>query len=135
VHGPRIYDDHAAPQSAEDVVFARALEVRHRHRRRPAFFEKIYAKLMEQGSKATGLKRKLLTGRSTSQGAQPPGGPARRAQNLILKAQWVSPKLVYKKSAPHRRKIAYGFLRWRAAIKDLAEFFWSIAFRFTRATA
>jgi long-chain acyl-CoA synthetase len=94
----------------------------------PRFFEKIYAKLMEQGSKATGIKRKLFdwaidvarraaSWRSGAKGASP-----------ILQAQWaLADKLVYKKirtgTGGNLRMVFSG---GAPLSKDLAEFFWSV---------
>src|ERR1700694_2101561 len=64
----------------------------------PRFFEKIYARIVEQGSKNTGVKRKLfdwamnVAQRATAWRAS--GSPA----SLALKAQWLlADALVYKK--------------------------------------
>jgi long-chain acyl-CoA synthetase len=94
----------------------------------PRFFEKIYARLMEKGSKETGAKRKLFdwamqtAHRSanwrTSGGKASPG----------LKLEWVlANRLVYSKI----RKGTGGQLRivmsgGAPLSKDLAEFFWAI---------
>jgi long-chain acyl-CoA synthetase len=94
----------------------------------PRFFEKIYARLMEKGSKETGAKRRLFdwamrtAHRSanwrTSGGKASPG----------LKLQWaLANQLVYSKI----RKGTGGQLRivmsgGAPLSKDLAEFFWAI---------
>jgi len=94
----------------------------------PRVFEKIYAKLMEQGSRETGLKRKIfdwaihtaeLTALWRCQEAQV--GP-------LLKLQWyIADKLVYKKI----REGTGGRLRLVPSggaplSKALAEFFWAV---------
>src|SRR5258708_14229826 len=94
----------------------------------PRFSEKIYSKLMEQGSKATGIKRKLFdwaidvarraaTWRTGGKGAGP-----------ILRAQWtLADKLVYKKvRAGTGGKLRMVFSGGAPLSKDLAEFFWSV---------
>src|SRR6202165_617778 len=64
----------------------------------PRFFEKIYARIVEQGSKNTGVKRKLfdwaMNGGQRATAWRPTGPPA----SLALKAQWkLADALVYKK--------------------------------------
>src|SRR6266404_1229122 len=94
----------------------------------PRFFEKIYAKLMEQGSKATGIKRTLFDWaidiarraalwRTGAKGASP-----------FLKAQWaLADKLVYKKvRAGTGGKLRMVFSGGAPLSKELAEFFWSV---------
>ncbi len=94
----------------------------------PRFFEKIYAKLMEQGSKATGIKRTLFdwaidiarraaSWRTGAKGASP-----------FLKAQWaLADKVVYKKvRAGTGGKLRMVFSGGAPLSKELAEFFWSV---------
>jgi long-chain acyl-CoA synthetase len=94
----------------------------------PRFFEKIYARLVEQGSKATGAKRMIFNwAMNVAERATPwraTGAPA----SLPLKAQWkLADKLVYKKI----RMGTGGKLRIVSSggaplSKALAEFFWTI---------
>ena len=94
----------------------------------PRFFEKIYARLVEQGSKNTGAKRMLFDwAMNVAQRATPwraTGAPA----SLALKAQWkLADALVYKKI----RLRMGGRLRIVSSggaplSKDLAEFFWTV---------
>src|SRR6266481_3255798 len=94
----------------------------------PRFFEKIYARIVEQGSKATGVKRMLFDwAMDVAQRAAPwraTGAPA----SLALKAQWkLADKLVYKKFrmglGGHLRIVSSGGAPLSQA---LAEFFWTV---------
>ena len=94
----------------------------------PRFFEKIYAKLVEQGSKNTGLKRMIFDwAMKVAERATPwraLGAPAKP----LLKAQWkLADSLVY-----HKIRIGTGG-RLRIVSsggaplsKALAEFFWTV---------
>ncbi|HET8924958.1 MAG TPA: long-chain fatty acid--CoA ligase [Candidatus Acidoferrum sp.] len=94
----------------------------------PRVFEKIYARIMEQGSKNTGLKRKIfdwamrLAQQATNWRAG--GGHA----SLAVKLQWrLADLLVYKKirlgTGGRLRLICSG---GAPLSKDLAEFFWVV---------
>src|SRR6266436_5462918 len=94
----------------------------------PRFFEKIYARIVEQGSKATGVKRMLFVwAMNVAQRATPwraTGAPA----SLALKAQWkLADALVYKKirlrMGGHLRIVSSG---GAPLSKSLAEFFWTV---------
>src|SRR5467141_4989640 len=94
----------------------------------PRFFEKIYARLVEQGSKNTGVKRMLFDwAMNVAQRATPwraTGAPA----SLALKAQWkLADALVYKKirlrMGGHLRIVSSG---GAPLSKSLAEFFWTV---------
>jgi long-chain acyl-CoA synthetase len=94
----------------------------------PRFFEKIYARLVEQGSKNAGVKRMIFDwAMKVAERATPwraTGGPA----NLFLKAQWkLADKLVYKKirmgMGGHLRIVSSGGAPLSQA---LAEFFWTV---------
>jgi len=94
----------------------------------PRFFEKIYARLVEQGSKNTGIKRKIFDWAiKVAEGATPWRATGASA-SLALKAQWMlADKLVYKKI----RQGTGGRLRIVSSggaplSKALAEFFWTI---------
>jgi long-chain acyl-CoA synthetase len=94
----------------------------------PRVFEKIYARLVEQGSRATGVKRMLFAwAMGVARRAIPwrtSGAPA----SLALKLQWnFANKLVYEKI----RQGTGGRLRLVCSggaplSKDLAEFFWTV---------
>jgi long-chain acyl-CoA synthetase len=94
----------------------------------PRFFEKIYARLIEQGSKNTGVKKMLFDwAMNVAQRATPwrtAGSPA----SLALKAQWkLADKLVYKKirlgTGGRLRIVSSG---GAPLSKSLAEFFWTV---------
>ena len=94
----------------------------------PRFFEKIYSRLMEQGSKAAGFKRKLFDWsmavalQAASWRAE--GKPA----SLALKAQWaLANKLVYAKiRAGTGGKLRMVFSGGAPLSKELGAFFWSV---------
>jgi long-chain acyl-CoA synthetase len=94
----------------------------------PRFFEKIYARLVEQGSKTTGAKRMIFDwAMKVAERATPwraTGAPA----SLLLKVQWkLADKLVYKKirlgTGGNLRIISSGGAPLSQA---LAEFFWTV---------
>jgi long-chain acyl-CoA synthetase len=94
----------------------------------PRVFEKIYARIMEKGSKNTGFKRELfdwamnIAKRSAAWRCEiGPAGP-------LLKLQWaLADKLVYSKiRAGTGGRLRIVFSGGAPLSKDLAEFFWSI---------
>jgi long-chain acyl-CoA synthetase len=94
----------------------------------PRFFEKIYARLVEQGSKNIGIKRKIFDcAMDVARQANPwraTGAPAA----LSLKIQWkLADTLVYKKirkgTGGHLRIVSSG---GAPLSKELAEFFWTV---------
>src|ERR1700674_2475711 len=94
----------------------------------PRFFEKIYARIVEQGSKATGVKRMLFDwAMNVAQRPAPwraTGAPA----SLALKARWkLADELVYKKFrlglGGRLRIISSG---GAPLSQTLAEFFWTV---------
>jgi len=112
-----------------DFVAQALLEVRHSITAAvPRFFEKIYVRLAEQGSKTTGIKRKIfdwaLKIANQSVHWRASGGHA----SLAVKLQWlVANLLVYKKI----RAGLGGRLRLISSggaplSKELAEFFWAV---------
>jgi long-chain acyl-CoA synthetase len=94
----------------------------------PRFFEKIYARLVEQGSKNTGVKRKLFDWAMNVAERATPWRATGASASLALKAQWLlADKLVYQKI----RQGTGGRLRIVSSggaplSKALAEFFWTI---------
>jgi len=94
----------------------------------PRFFEKIYAKLMEQGSKTTGIKRTLFDWAIDVARRAAPWRTGAKGASLFLKAQWaLANKLVYKKiRAGTGGKLRMVFSGGAPLSKELAEFFWSI---------
>jgi len=94
----------------------------------PRFFEKIYSKLMEQGSKATGIKRKLFDWAVDVARRAAPWRTGGKGASPIVKAQWaLADKVVYKKiRAGTGGKLRMVFSGGAPLSKDLAEFFWSV---------
>ena len=94
----------------------------------PRFFEKIYSRLMEQGSKATGIKRKLFDWAVDVARCAAPWRNGAKGASPILKAQWaLADKLVYKKlRAGMGGKLRLVFSGGAPLSKDLGEFFWSV---------
>jgi long-chain acyl-CoA synthetase len=94
----------------------------------PRFFEKIYAKLMEQGSKATGIKRKLFDWAVDVARRAAPWRTGSKGASAFLKVQWaLADKLVYKKvRSGTGGKLRMVFSGGAPLSKELGEFFWSI---------
>jgi long-chain acyl-CoA synthetase len=94
----------------------------------PRFFEKIYAKLMEQGSKATGIKRTLFDWAIDVARRAAPWRTGANGAGPFLKVQWaLADKLVYKKVRTGTGgKLRMVFSGGAPLSKELAEFFWSI---------
>jgi len=94
----------------------------------PRFFEKIYARLMEQGSKAKGIKRKLFDWAIDVARRAAPWRAAGKPASPPLRLQWaIADKLVYKKiRAGTGGKLRMVFSGGAPLSKDLAEFFWSV---------
>jgi len=94
----------------------------------PRFFEKIYARLIEQGSKNTGIKRAIfdwsiqVANRSVHWRAS--GGHA----GILIKAQWrLANLLVYKKVRAGLGGCVRILCSGGAPLaKELAEFFWTV---------
>lgn len=94
----------------------------------PRFFEKIYARLMEQGSKATGLKRKLFDWAMEVARRAAPWRCSGQPASLGLKLQWaLADKVVYSKiRAGTGGELRMVFSGGAPLSKGLAEVFWSI---------
>ena len=94
----------------------------------PRVFEKMYARILEKGTKNTGIKRKLFDWGMEVAKRSAKWRCGEGAANPLLKLQWaVADKLVYSKI----REGTGGSLRivfsgGAPLSKDLAEFFWSI---------
>lgn len=94
----------------------------------PRFFEKIYARLMEQGSKQTGFKRKLFDWAMRTAHRSTGWRTGVSDANIGLKLQWaLADRLVYSKI----RRGTGGQLRLVMSggaplSKELADFFWAI---------
>jgi long-chain acyl-CoA synthetase len=94
----------------------------------PRFFEKIYSRLMEQGSKAAGIKRKLFDWAVDVARRAAPWRTGAKGASPFLKAQWaLANNLVYKKirvgTGGNLRMVFSG---GAPLSKELAEFFWSV---------
>jgi long-chain acyl-CoA synthetase len=94
----------------------------------PRFFEKIYARLMEQGSKATGAKRKIFDFAMRTAREAAPWRCGMKPASLALKTKWaLADKLVYKKiRAGTGGKLRVVLSGGAPLSKDLAEFFWAV---------
>ncbi|HEY2460198.1 MAG TPA: long-chain fatty acid--CoA ligase [Candidatus Acidoferrum sp.] len=94
----------------------------------PRVFEKIYAKLMEQGSKNTGIKRKIFDWALDVASRAAPWRSGVRKASPLLKFQWfVANKLVYSKiRAGTGGKLRIVFSGGAPLSRELAEFFWSV---------
>src|ERR1700694_5824383 len=94
----------------------------------PRFFEKIYARLVEQGSSKNGLQRSIFDWAMRVAERATPWRTTRASASLALKLQWkLADALVYKKvrlgTGGRIRLICSG---GAPLSKDLAEFFWTI---------
>lgn len=94
----------------------------------PRFFEKIYARLVEQGSSNTGLKRAIFDWAMKVAQRATPWRTTRVSASLALMFQWkLADALVYKKirfgTGGRIRLICSG---GAPLLKDLAEFFWTV---------
>jgi long-chain acyl-CoA synthetase len=94
----------------------------------PRVFEKIYARIMEKGSKATGVKRTLFAWAMHVAKRAAPWRCRERSASPLLKLQWVlANKLVFSKiRAGTGGQLRIVFSGGAPLSKDLAEFFWSI---------
>jgi long-chain acyl-CoA synthetase len=93
----------------------------------PRFFEKIYARLMEQGSRTKGLKRSIFEFAMRTAREAAPWRCEEKSANLALKLQWaLADRLVYSKvragTGGHLRLILSG---GAPLSKALGEFFWA----------
>jgi long-chain acyl-CoA synthetase len=94
----------------------------------PRFFEKIYARLMEQGNKATGAKRKIFDFAMQTARESAAWRCGEKSASLAVRLKWaIADKLVYSKiragTGGHLRTILSG---GAPLSKDLCEFFWAI---------
>ena len=94
----------------------------------PRVFEKIYARLVEQGSRTNGIKRMLFTWAMKIAKRATPWRTTAAPASLALKLQWkIADALVYKKirlgTGGRLRLICSG---GAPLSKDLAEFFWTV---------
>ncbi|HTZ46143.1 MAG TPA: long-chain fatty acid--CoA ligase [Verrucomicrobiae bacterium] len=94
----------------------------------PRFFEKIYARLMEQGSKTTGIKRKIFEFAMQTARDSAAWRCGERSASLPVKLKWaLADRLVFSKiragTGGHLRLVLSG---GAPLSKSLGEFFWAI---------
>jgi long-chain acyl-CoA synthetase len=94
----------------------------------PRFFEKIYARLMEQGSKNSGVKRGIFDWSMEVAKRSAPWRCGEASASPALRVQWlIASKLVYSKiragTGGHLRIVFSG---GAPLSRDLAEFFWAV---------
>ncbi len=94
----------------------------------PRFFEKIYVRVMEQGSNNTGLKRTIFFWTMDVAARSAPWRAMGKAASPLLKLQWaIADKLVYSKiRAGTGGRLRMVFSGGAPLSKDLAEFFWAV---------
>jgi long-chain acyl-CoA synthetase len=94
----------------------------------PRVFEKIYARIMEQGSKTTGVKRKLFDWAIETAKRAAPWRTGQKSADPLLKLQWrLADKLVYSKiRVGTGGQLRIVFSGGAPLSRELAEFFWSI---------
>ena len=94
----------------------------------PRFFEKIYARLMEQGSKATGAKRKIFNFSIKTAREAAGWRCGEKSASLGVKLKWaIADKLVYSKiRAGTGGKLRIVMSGGAPLSKEMAEFFWAV---------
>jgi len=94
----------------------------------PRVFEKIYSRIMEQGSKTTGFKRKIFDWSMEVAKKSALWRSGEKSVGPALKLEWaIADKLVYAKfRAGTGGRLKYVFSGGAPLSKDLAEFFWAI---------
>ena len=94
----------------------------------PRFFEKIYARLMEQGTKNTGFKRRVFDwSLDVARRAAPWRALGRNASPLLRLEWWLADTLVYRKiRAGTGGRLRIAFSGGAPLAKELAEFFWVV---------
>jgi long-chain acyl-CoA synthetase len=94
----------------------------------PRFFEKIYVRLMEQGSKATGAKRKIFDFSIKTAREAAGWRCGEKSASLRVKLKWViADKLVYSKiRAGTGGKLRIVMSGGAPLSKEMVEFFWAI---------
>jgi long-chain acyl-CoA synthetase len=94
----------------------------------PRFFEKIYARLMEQGSKATGTKRKIFNFSIKTAREAAGWRCGEKSASLGVKLKWaIADKLVYSKiRAGTGGKLRLVMSGGAPLSKEMAEFFWTV---------
>jgi long-chain acyl-CoA synthetase len=94
----------------------------------PRFFEKIYARLMEQGGKTSGIKRKLFDFAMETAKEAGPWRSGEKSAGLSLKLKWaIANRLVYSKiRAGTGGRLRLVLSGGAPLSKSLAEFFWAV---------
>ena len=94
----------------------------------PRFFEKIYARLMEQGAQQAGIKRKIFNFALKTAREAAPWRCGEKSAGLALKIKWtLADKLVYAKvRARTGNKLRVVLSGGAPLSKELCEFFWTI---------
>ena len=94
----------------------------------PRVFEKIYARIMEQGSKTTGIKRKIFDWSMEVAKKSASWRCGEKSAGAVLKMQWaVADRLVYSKfRAGTGGRLRIVLSGGAPLSKDLAEFFWTV---------
>ncbi|HXH65904.1 MAG TPA: long-chain fatty acid--CoA ligase [Candidatus Limnocylindrales bacterium] len=94
----------------------------------PRFFEKIYARLMEQGSKSTGARRKIFDFAMQAARESAAWRFGEKSANLAVRVKWaIADKLVYSKIRAGTGGQLRTILSGGAPLsKDLCEFFWAV---------
>jgi long-chain acyl-CoA synthetase len=94
----------------------------------PRFFEKIYARLMEQGSKSTGAKRKIFDFAMQAARESAAWRCGEKSASVVVRVKWaIADKLVYSKIRAGTGGQLRTILSGGAPLsKDLCEFFWAI---------
>jgi long-chain acyl-CoA synthetase len=94
----------------------------------PRVFEKIYARIVEQGSGRTGLQRKIFDWAMAVAGRSALWRSGEKSASLALKVEWgLADKLVYSKIREGTGgKLRLVFSGGAPLAKELAEFFWAV---------
>jgi len=94
----------------------------------PRFFEKIYARLMEQGSKATGAKRKIFNFSIKTAREAAGWRCGEKTASLRVKLKWaIADKLVYSQIRTGTGgKLRIVMSGGAPLSKEMAEFFWAV---------
>jgi long-chain acyl-CoA synthetase len=94
----------------------------------PRFFEKIYARLMEQGSKTAGVKHKIFSFAMNTARDAAPWRCGEKSVSLLVKMKWaLADRLVYSKiRAGTGGRLRLVLSGGAPLSKSLGEFFWAI---------
>ncbi|MGA2481994.1 MAG: long-chain fatty acid--CoA ligase [Candidatus Acidiferrales bacterium] len=94
----------------------------------PRFLEKFYARVMEQGSRHTGLRRGIFNWAiDVARRAVPWKASGERASALLRMQWWFANKMVYRKvQRGVGGRLRFTFSGGAPLSKELAEFFWAV---------